>query len=193
MEELKRIVGDNLIRLRREAGMTQAQLGEKLNYSDKTISKWERGDSLPDAYVLKQIASLFHITVDVLLRPYDEGTWKEEKKSKFAQTYNSTAILLLSIIVVWTLAFIIFEVLWFNGLVIPDVFVMAIPVSLVIMLVMRTVWNGGRHNFWVISALIASVLIAVYFFTRVHNPWQIFLLIIPGEIILYLCFHIRRR
>ena len=55
MDELKLIFASNLIRLRTAAGMTQAELGEQLNYSDKSISKWERGEAIPDAMVLKRI------------------------------------------------------------------------------------------------------------------------------------------
>lgn len=53
MDELKLIFASNLIRLRTAAGMTQAELGEQLNYSDKSISKWERGEAIPDAAVLQ--------------------------------------------------------------------------------------------------------------------------------------------
>ena len=56
MDERKATIASNLIRLRLAAGMTQAELGEKLNYSDKSISKWERGDVTTDVFVLMQIA-----------------------------------------------------------------------------------------------------------------------------------------
>ena len=68
MDELKLIFASNLIRLRTAAGMTQAELGEQLNYSDKSISKWERGDGTPDIFILSHIASLYGITVQDLLR-----------------------------------------------------------------------------------------------------------------------------
>ena len=67
LEEMKLVVASKLIKLRQQAGMTQAELGEKLNYSDKTVSKWERGESMPDAYVLMQIAAIYGTTVDGLL------------------------------------------------------------------------------------------------------------------------------
>ena len=59
MDERKATIASNLIRLRLAAGMTQAELGEKLNYSDKSISKWERGDVTTDVFVLMQIADIF--------------------------------------------------------------------------------------------------------------------------------------
>ena len=72
LSELKLISASNIIRLRTEAGMTQAELGAKLNYSDKTISKWERGEAIPDAYVLTQLAAMFGVTVDYLLSSHTD-------------------------------------------------------------------------------------------------------------------------
>ena len=67
LAELKLVVASNLIKLRTGAGMTQAELGALLNYSDKTISKWERGEAIPDAFVLTKLAELFHVSVDNIL------------------------------------------------------------------------------------------------------------------------------
>ena len=75
MDELKLVVASNLIKLRQAAGMTQAELGEKLNYSDKTVSKWERGESIPDAYVLTRLAELYGLTVDDLL--HNDDQWQD--------------------------------------------------------------------------------------------------------------------
>ena len=67
MEELKLIIAKNIAELRKKNGMTQAEFAEKLNYSDKAISKWERGESVPDIATLKQIAEMFGVTIDYLL------------------------------------------------------------------------------------------------------------------------------
>ena len=64
LSELKLISASNIIKLRTQKGMTQAELGAILNYSDKTISKWERGEAIPDAYVLLQMAEIFGVSVD---------------------------------------------------------------------------------------------------------------------------------
>ena len=66
LEELRLITASNIIKLRTGAGMTQAELGQRLNYSDKSISKWERGEAIPDAFVLTQMAALFGVTVEDL-------------------------------------------------------------------------------------------------------------------------------
>ena len=83
MDERKATIASNLIKLRLAAGMTQAELGEKLNYSDKSISKWERGDVTTDVFVLMQIAEIFGVDVDYLLKP--------TTRSSRSSTANRTA------------------------------------------------------------------------------------------------------
>ena len=61
MTDLKPIFAENLAVLRKKKGWTQLELAERLNYSDKAVSKWERGESLPDVTILKQIADLFEL------------------------------------------------------------------------------------------------------------------------------------
>ena len=67
MDELKKTVAKNITALRTSQHMTQFELGEMINYSDKAISRWERGEAVPDAYVLLQLAGIFGVTVDYLL------------------------------------------------------------------------------------------------------------------------------
>lgn len=195
MDELKRIVAENLIRLRQNSGMTQADLGEKLNYSDKTVSKWERAESLPDVYVLKQISTIFGVTIDMLLSPHGkedfeiESTETKEKE----RSYSSNMITMISVFSIWTLALLIFVVLWVNKIVFPLVFLVAIPISLVVLLVMRSVWNQGRYNYWVVAALVLSLFVLVYFCFLSSKPWQMWLLVIPAELLVYMGFRVKRR
>ena len=60
---LRRTVSKNIAAYRKAHSDTQLTLAEKLNYSDKSVSKWERGESLPDIFILTQIADLYDITV----------------------------------------------------------------------------------------------------------------------------------
>ena len=66
-ENVKYRIGANIAAYRKRDGLTQASLAEKLNYSDKAVSKWERGESVPDVLTLMQLAELFGITVNELL------------------------------------------------------------------------------------------------------------------------------
>ena len=84
MDDLKLIFASNLIKLRTEAGMTQADLGEKINYSDKTVSKWERAEALPDASVLKKMAEIFGVSVDYLINSHDQWEPKMTEKEERA-------------------------------------------------------------------------------------------------------------
>ena len=198
MDELKLIVASNLIKLRQASGMTQAELGEKLNYSDKTVSKWERGESVPDVYVLSQLAELYGLTVDDLLR--SDAVWKppaeRPRTDEKADTpiFSSGVVTMVAIVGIWTMAVIMFVVSW---LLLDSVqwliFASAVPVSLITLLVLNSVWNKGRHNMIIIMCLVAAIVALLYLFLLSWQPWQLFLILIPAELLVFLCFRIRRR
>ena len=196
MEELKLVVASKLIKLRQEAGMTQAELGEKLNYSDKTVSKWERGESLPDAYVLLQIAGIYGTTVDGLLseqEPWQDPIQKARALEKASQPkFSSTVVTLVAIAGIWTMAVLMFVVAWvcFDTLQ-WLIFATAVPVTLITLLVLNSVWNKGRHNLIIVMLLVACMVTLIYLYLLPFNPWQIFLVLIPAEIVVILSFHIR--
>ncbi|HBD87056.1 MAG TPA: hypothetical protein DC001_06485, partial [Clostridiales bacterium] len=158
MDEARLAVASNLIRLRTDAGMTQAELGEKLNYSDKTISKWERAEAIPDAFVLKQIGELFHVSVDFLLRTHDQWEMPEGELQTGGYKYSSAAITMVSITSIWTLAVLAFAVFWILGSIYWHIFAYAVPVSLITLLVLNSVFNEGKHNYYIVSALVLSVV-----------------------------------
>ena len=66
-EKVKKTIAENIVRYRRECNLTQAELAEKIHYSDKSVSKWERADGVPDIFVLVMLAELFGVTVNDLL------------------------------------------------------------------------------------------------------------------------------
>ena len=82
MEDLKEIIAKNLTQLRTHAQLTQIQLAEKLNYSDKAVSKWERGEAIPDLRVLIQLAKLYNISVDDIISPSAEKIVKPKMNVK---------------------------------------------------------------------------------------------------------------
>ena len=193
MDEARLAVASNLIRLRTDAGMTQAELGEKLNYSDKTISKWERAEAIPDAFVLKQIGELFHVSVDFLLRTHDQWEMPEGELQTGGYKYSSAAITMVSIPSIWTLAVLAFAVFWILGSIYWHIFAYAVPVSLITLLVLNSVFNEGKHNYYIVSALVLSVVAITYISLIKFQPWQLFLVVIPAELLVFLCFKIRKR
>ena len=103
LSELRLVSASNIIRLRTRAGMTQAELGARLNYSDKSISKWERGEAIPDAYVLTQLSELFGVNVDYLLSSHDGWEAPTEPEEE-GPSYSAEAIIALAVLAVWTAA-----------------------------------------------------------------------------------------
>jgi len=194
MDELKLIFASNLIRLRTAAGMTQAELGEKLNYSDKTISKWERAESIPDAYVLKQIGAIFEVSVDDLLDTHDQ--WEDSlsgKKKGLEAKYDSFVITMVSIAGIGTLAVLIFVIFWVLGSIQWSVFAYAVPVSLVTLLVLNSIWNKGKNNLFIVASLVFCIIAIIYIALIEYQPWQLFLVVLPAEIVVFLSFKIRKR
>ena len=188
LSELKLIVAANIIAFRTKAGLTQAELGAKLNYSDKTISKWERGEALPDAFVLTQLAELFSVTVDYLLSSHDG--W-EAPKEEPALGYSARRIIQVSVLGVWTLALAVFVAFWMAGLMLWDVFALALPISLLTLLVLLCVFGRKRHLQYVIAAFVLSVFVALFFLLPLDRPWQIFIVAVPAVAIAFLSCHIR--
>lgn len=197
-DELKLVVASRLIRLRQEQGLTQAELGAKLNYSDKTVSKWERGESIPDAFVLLRLAEIYGTTVDGLLR--NDAPWQDPVEKQRAQEradapkFSSTVVTLVAIMSIWTMAVVMFVIFWLATNTLQwMIFACAVPLSLITLLVLNSIWNKGRHNMFIIMGLVACIVTLVYLFLLTINPWQLFLILIPAEVLVFLCFRIRRR
>ena len=195
-ELLKLTIARNISELRRREGLTQQDLAAKLNYTDKAISKWERGESVPDIMVLKQIADMFGVTVDYLLADeHEEPAPAEEEKPavdpKKRQSLRTRGFVTgMSVLLVWVAAlvlFIIFDTVALDARSHGIVFVGAIPASLVVWLVLNTVWFNRRRNYLIISLLMWAVLALVYVPIALfadRNLWLIFSLGIPGQAII---------
>lgn len=197
MQDIKLIIAKNIIDLRKRDGMTQAELAERLNYSDKAVSKWERGESVPDISVLKTIADLFTVKVDDLITvDHTDATLEAPKLSK-RQKRNRKLIMGMCLVLVWLIATFVFVVLQAAMPTQPLLwmaFVYAIPASLVVWLVFNSIWFSLKHNFIIVSALIWSILAVVYLsliFIIQFNVWLLFLIGIPAQIIVVLWAGIR--
>ncbi len=195
MDDIKLVISQNIVYLRKKNGMTQSTLAEKLNYSDKAISKWERGESAPDITVLKAIADIFGVTVDYLIESdhpdTDEGeeTSLRSDESVIAKIKRRRRVVtIMSTLTVWVVATIIFVVLdlsldgtWAHFL----TFAYAVPAAAIVWLVFNSIWHNRRLNYIIISLFMWSTLFAVHLSTLAGgvNAWQIYLLGIPGQLI----------
>ena len=204
-EKLKHQIGANIAAYRKREGWTQAELAEKLNYSDKAISKWERGESVPDVLTLANLAELLRITVDDLLvdpnaLPEKTGAVQQvmgqmvEKALK--RKANKSIILKLSSILVWFVALLVFVILDMVGIQKSWLaFFFAVPADAIVMLCLRSAWHDFRWNRALISVImwgsllcvVMTLLVALQFFA-----WQLFLLGIPGQAAIWLWFRLFR-
>ena len=200
-EQVKARIGANIAYYRKRAGLTQAGLAEKLNYSDKAVSKWERGDSVPDVLTLMQIAGLFGVKVDELLGDVDalpekigtlERAMTQVSEKALKRKANKNIILALSSTLVWFVALLAFVVL--STLSIPHSFLpflYAIPANAIVLLSLRSAWHDFRWNKALISAIVWGSLVSIYasiFALLDFNAWKILLLGIPGQIAIFLWF-----
>ena len=189
MEELKMIIAGNIGNLRRDAGMTQLELAESLNYTDKAVSKWERGESVPDIVTLKALADLFHVSVDYLLRPDHPVETEIKREYTKRQKRNHALITVMSCVLVWLIASFVHAAV---DVALPNegklwlVYMYAVPVTLIVLLILNSVWGIRRHNFVIISILIWTLLLCAYFTVLIFchfNLWLVFVIGIPAQVI----------
>lgn len=154
-------IGENIARLRRLSNMTQSELAEKINYSDKSVSKWEQGNGIPDVRILLQLAELFNVSVDDLVREHKEAPVMPKK----TRLRRRIIISLLSVGLCWLVAVVAFV---FIGIIWPDVpntwlaFVYAVPASAIIVLVFSCVWHYRWVRIAAITVLIWLTLTCIY-------------------------------
>lgn len=205
-EKLKKQIGANIAAYRKRLRLTQAGLAEKLNYSDKAVSKWERGESAPDVQTLVQLAELYDVTVnDLLVDPnaLPEQTGKVERVMGMAvektlkRKADKKIILMLSTVLVWFVALLIFVIV--SSLEIPKswlAFVYAIPANAIVMLSLRSAWRDFRWNQALISTIMWGSLLSIYltlFLFAQVNIWKMFLLGVPGQVAILLWFRLYRK
>lgn len=204
-EKIKRQIGANIASYRKQAGLTQAGLAEKLNYSDKAVSKWERGESVPDVLTMMQLASLFQVTVnDFLMDPEAlpenptsiERAMTQVSEKALKRKANKNVILALTTTLVWFVALFFFVVISTFGL--PNswvAFFYAVPANAIVLLSLRSAWHDYRWNKILISAIVWGSLLSIYVSVRVFlnvNAWKVLLLGIPGQIAIFLWFRMFR-
>ena len=202
-EKLKSRIGANIAAYRKLSGLTQVGLAEKLNYSDKAVSKWERGESVPDVLTLVQLARQFDITVNDLLIDPDELPGNPGKLEKamtqvsekaLKRKANKNVILALSSTLVWFVALLAFVLLSSFDFLDPYsclLFFYAIPANAIVLLSLRSAWHDFRWNKALISVIVWGTLLSVYVTILTlfqYNFWKIFLLGIPGQIAVLLWF-----
>ena len=192
MEDIRQTIAENILSLRSDRGMTQLELAEVLNYSDKAISKWERGESIPDVITLKAMADLFGVTVDYIITSHDPG---EHRRASRVTRNNHIFITLISVVSVWVLGTCVFSISAIVGEGLWISFIACVPVSCLVLMIFNSIWGRPRLNLLCISAFMWSLLLMIYLIFIVYtdlNLWTLFFIGVPAQVAFSLGLGIRR-
>ena len=191
---INKIIGNNLLSLRKNKKLTQLELAEQFNYSDKTISKWENGESLPSIETLYELASFYGVTLNDLTAENITMPTAENRKTKDKLFPTKLIITVLAVSAVWLLATVVFVCLK----IILDinfgfVFVWAVPVSFVVLLIFNSIWGKSQLLFPILTLLIWSTLVSIHLPLAQYNIWIIYILGIPLQVAVILWSFINRK
>lgn len=180
-EQLRKTIADNIAFYRKRNGDTQQDLAEKLQYSDKSVSKWERGESTPDVLTLAKMAELYHISVEDFLR--------EEKVPKKGR--SRILIVLLSVGLAWLVfsaLFVLLQLLdvWRSGS--WRLFVYAAMASCILCVVYAQLWGNRLLRFLAVSALVWMIGTSVVVSVPVENKGLLFILCGVMQVLVVLWF-----
>ena len=191
-KDIKQIIAKNLANLRKNKKITQTELAEQFGYSDKAISKWENGDTLPDIQTLYQLCEFYNVTLDFLVseQSFDEKI-KYIKHLNKRVIINNTLIELLYCSFVWILAVIIYVYLYtFSEINYWQIFIWALPATTIVMLLFTKVWKQKLYTFIVRSLFFWTLVTACYIQFIEYNIWPLFFLMIPIQVALILAIAI---
>lgn len=184
MEDINKIIGKNLMILRKKAKLTQMELADRFNYSDKSVSKWESGESLPSIEILYELAKFYNTTLDALTVESDMIDTKDStSKQKDKMFPTKLIITLLAVSAVWLLAtvlFVTFKLVFERN--VYTLFLWAVPLSCVVLIVFNSIWGKYYYLFPILSVLIWSTLAGVHVQLIQYNLWIIYILGIPLQV-----------
>jgi transcriptional regulator with XRE-family HTH domain len=192
MKNQSEVLAENLTYYRKAAGYTQLEIAEKFNYSDKSISKWERGEGAPDVFILKALADLYGLTVDDFFNP-------EKKRAQTSTRRRHWYITGLSVALVWLIAATGFTVCM---IAIPDTFpwwlfyIYAVLGSGIIGTIFSSIWKKLEFQLISISIIIWSVCLSAFLTLQLVNPmayaWLLFIVGIPVEALAIIWYFLKR-
>lgn len=192
MENVNEIIGNNIKELRKINKLTQYDLAEQLNYSNKTISRWESGDIIPDVHTLNKLSEFFGVELSQMFVPDLVNKSKLTRKYRF-QLGNKLTITLLFILCVWLMATVVFvhrkltynETFW-------QIFIWAIPSSAFVGLVFNHKWGNRKFNYLIVSVINWTLITAIYLSAFNYTFWMLYLIGIPLQIGILLWANITR-
>lgn len=221
-QDLARLLAVNIAARRKAAGMTQAELDEVLGYSDKTVSKWERGEGLPDVLCLKRMADTFGVPMDALFADPDaappepqeppqgspepsppeddtmavtlvEGEMPLSSAETKGNLVDHKAVAAIAIIGVWMLAALVFLIGYFCDADLSLSWGIAVPVSGLLMVIFNGLWGHRRYTFWTCSFFVVGLLFLICLLLRRYHVWMLMWLSVPAVVIVWLSCRVGKK
>lgn len=201
MKNLNEIIGENLTYLRKRAGLTQLELGEKFSYSDKTVSKWEQGSVLPSVDVLKDLADFYGVSTDYIL---SEHSTEKDFTSIVKQTPNftkKTLLVCLVITFIFTIALVVYfaEVMRMGASIANArrwwlVFIWSVPISFIFLAISAKRVFRYPLSTTIFSSLFVWTILASAYITWYPegNYWYLFFIGVPLQVALILIYNLRK-
>jgi len=180
MKDIREIIAQNLIALRKKHHLTQNELAKKLDYSDNTVSRWECAELAPSVETLQKICQIYNIPLASIL---EENVVAVNDRDEKSERIHKLAITLIMVSIVWFSATVIYVYghLIFNRN-LWTVFIWAIPISFLIMIPFNEVWGKPLYKCLLLSAFQWTLLASFFLQFLSYNLWLIFIIGIPTQL-----------
>ena len=178
MEQLRKTISENIVKLRKANGLTQVGLAEKLNYSDKAVSRWEKGEVVPDVETLFKIGKIFGVEIEYFFSEHEKC--KVDRDARKRQMGNKIATWLLLVSFVWvvvTVAYVYLRI--YHNINQWQLFVWGVPLSCAVSSVCNKKWGNRKLGLYISSVFVWSFFASVYLQFLGLNLWPIFIIGIP--------------
>ncbi|MBO4324748.1 MAG: helix-turn-helix transcriptional regulator [Lachnospiraceae bacterium] len=178
MENVKAIVSQNILRLRKENNLTQAELARRINYSDKAISRWEAGEVVPDLETIYSLSEVFDVPVSQITEARSEESDEESKKG-IGQKILSQIFLCCEIWFIFTAVYVYLKLTKQTN--IWQLFVWTVPSCMLVLWVFNRKEPMNILLFIYSSIFVWSFTTCIYLHLIESNPWYIFFIGLPAE------------
>lgn len=179
MENVKKIVSQNLIRLRKENSLTQAELAKLINYSDKAISRWETGEVVPDLETIYKLSEVFNVPVSAITEKQCEEEKIEEPSPIVSRKILSQIFLTCEIWFILCVIFAYFKIT--RQMNIWQMFVWGVPATALMLWFFNRKEKTNLLLFFYATVFVWSFITCVYLRLIASNPWYMYFIGLPVQ------------
>ena len=178
MENIREIVAKNIATLRKESNLTQIELAQKINFSNKAISRWEQGEVLPDIETIQKLSEIFNVPISSILEEQDDN--KKRKISKLTKKDILSHIFLICEI--WVVIGVIYAYLNISkGSNLWQIFLWGVPATALFLIIQNRKKKNNILSFVFTTIFVWSFITSLFLHLLESCPWYFFLLGIPVQ------------